>query len=267
LDIEIEKRKINYLYKIILINKLKSWEDFMELQSAKKKIFEGFEIECFEDVSNDNGDFYMTRKQIGEALDYKNEKQLNVVIFRHKEEIGNSVGFKLKSTDEKYYDTEVYSFNQLFQILRFSKQPKANLFMDWATITLKELILGRAELKFSNDFDKEKYESKIKELEDQLVELEDLADGYKKLFTAPNTQDMLQASKSFDLGRTKLFAFLRKSKVLMKDNMPYQKHITAGHFKVREAVIPTGEVVTVTLVTGKGMNYIRKKLEKVDFAI
>ena len=33
----------------------------MELKLAKKKLFEVLEIECFEDVSNDHGDFYMTR--------------------------------------------------------------------------------------------------------------------------------------------------------------------------------------------------------------
>ena len=242
----------------------------MELKLARKKLFEGFEIECYKDTSTENGDFYMTRKQISDALDYKNDTQLNVTISRNKDIIKDPTYFEMKQVEgEREIEREMifYKFKQLFQMLRFTKQPKANLFMEWASITLKELITGRAELKFSNAESKEKYEARIAELLIQVEELQDLANGYTKVMFAPNCQQMINISKVLDVGRNKLFAFLREIKVLRKDNTPYQKNVTAGHFMVKEATIPNGEMVPVTYVTGKGLNYIRKKLEKVNYQL
>ena len=240
----------------------------MELKLTKKKLFEVLEIECFEDVSNDHGDFYMTRNQISEALEYKNINSFHKVIQRNADVIKDPITMDIMSTMiNKEYKTELYSFDQLFQILRFTKQPKANLFMEWTSTTLKELITGRAELKFSNAESKEKYESRISELLIQLEELQDLANGYNKVLIAPNCQAMIDISKVLDIGRNKLFAFLRDVKILRKNNTPFQKHLTAGHFKVKESVIPNGEMIPVTYVTGKGLNYIRKKLEKVNYQL
>lgn len=141
----------------------------MELELANKKLFEGMEIECYVDTSRENGDFYMTRKQIGEALEYENINSFHKVIQRNKEIIGEPVMDNLSTTDGKTYETEIYSFSQLFQILRFSKQPKANLFMDWASLTLQELITSRAELKFKNTEDKTNYENKVKDIIEQAI--------------------------------------------------------------------------------------------------
>jgi hypothetical protein len=136
----------------------------MKLELVKKKLFEGMEIECYVNISREDGDFYMTRKQIGEALEYENMNSFHKVMQRNKEIIGEPVVDILSSTDRKQYETEIYTFNQLFQILRFSKQPKANLFMNWASLTLQELITNRAELKFKKEDDKINYENKIKEI-------------------------------------------------------------------------------------------------------
>jgi len=239
----------------------------MELKLATKKLFEGFEIECYEDTSTENGDFYMTRKQISDALEYENDRSFHTVIKRKQEKVGNPVVNKLLSADDKYYDTELYSFEQFFEVIDGNRQPKAVLFRKWAILTLKELITGRAELKFSNSESKEKYEARIAELLIQVEELQDLANGYTKVMFAPNCQQMINISKVLDVGRNKLFAFLREIKVLRKDNTPYQKNVTAGHFMVKEATIPNGEMVPVTYVTGKGLNYIRKKLEKVNYQL
>lgn len=229
----------------------------MKLELATKKLFGDLEIKCYVDTSVENGNFFMTRRQIGEALEYKTEKQMNVLIFRHKDDIGNSVGFKLKSTDGKFYNTELYSFEQLFQILRFSKQPKATGFMNWSAFTLKELVTNRAELKFKTQTDEDTYKAIIAELEDK-------AEAYNQILVAPNSQHMNIIAKTLGWGRNKLFAFLREQKILMKDNTPYQRYIKAGYFSVREQVIQTGDTVPVTYISGRGLDYIRKRLKKAN---
>ena len=75
----------------------------------------------------------MTRKQIGEALEYDNPKDAIYRIHeRHKDRLDkHSVVDKLSTTDDKKYDTILYNERGVMEICRWSKQPKANTFMDW----------------------------------------------------------------------------------------------------------------------------------------
>lgn len=110
------------------------------------------------DVYEENGDFYMTRRQINDALEYKDEKGVHKVIQRNKEIIGEGLtrSLLIPQTEDLplVRETELFSFNQIFHILRFSKQPKANLFMDFTSLTMKALIEGKAELTFAKEEDK-----------------------------------------------------------------------------------------------------------------
>lgn len=67
------------------------------------------------------------------------------------------------------------------------------------------------------------------------------------------------------IGRNKLFEILRKKKILMRDNTPYQKYIDNGCFRIIEQKYTTksGEtrINIKTLVYQKGVDFIRKVLE------
>lgn len=67
-------------------------------------------------------------------------------------------------------------------------------------------------------------------------------------------------------GRNRLFEFLREKKVLMPNNQPYQKYVDCGYFRVVEQKYtkPNGDIAIniKTLIYQKGVNYIRKLLEK-----
>jgi phage antirepressor YoqD-like protein len=233
----------------------------MKLELATKKLFGNLVINCYVDTENENGDFYMSRQQIGEALEYEDLNSFHKIIQRNNDVIGTPIIVDKKSSViNKNYKTELYSFNQLFQILRFTKRPKANLFMEWSANTLKELITGRAELKFKTQISEETYIERIKELEDK-------AEAYERVMTAPNTQHMNSIAKSLNVGRNKLFAFLREKKILMDDNTPYQRFIKANYFQVREQTIQTGAIVPVTYITGRGLDFVRKQLKKVNYMI
>ena len=67
------------------------------------------------------------------------------------------------------------------------------------------------------------------------------------------------------IGRNKLFEFMRDSKILMPDNRPYQKYIDAGYFRVVEQKYEKNGDTYInlkTLVFQKGIDFIRRKLEK-----
>jgi len=73
-----------------------------------------------------------------------------------------------------------------------------------------------------------------------------------------------EAAKVLDMGigRNKLFEFLRKKKVLMHNNQPYQAFVDRGYFRMIEQKYQTPEGETKisikTLVYQKGLDYIRR---------
>lgn len=79
--------------------------------------------------------------------------------------------------------------------------------------------------------------------------------------TAVSLGDVAKVLGIKGLGRNKLFELLRNKKILMKDNIPYQKYVDAGYFRVIEQKYTQDDEVKVnfkTLVFQKGINYIRK---------
>lgn len=94
--------------------------------------------ETFGDLSctfyrNMNDDILLTREQIGQALEYSDpDVALSKIHKKHKDRLDElSVVTKLVSTDGKEYNTTLYSERGIMEICRWSRQPKANLFMDW----------------------------------------------------------------------------------------------------------------------------------------
>ena len=74
-------------------------------------------------------------------------------------------------------------------------------------------------------------------------------------------------NKELKLGRNNLFKKLRELKILDRDNSPYQKHLDAGHFEVKETTYRVGEasgfkLSVTTMVTPSGQQYLLKKLKK-----
>ena len=69
-----------------------------------------------------------------------------------------------------------------------------------------------------------------------------------------------------NIGRNRLFEFLRNKNILQQDNIPYQKYIDSGYFRVIETkfTIPSGEtkISLKTLVLQKGVAYINKLLKE-----
>ena len=94
--------------------------------------------ETFGDLScnfyrNMNDDILLTREQIGSALEYSNpDIALSKIHKKHSDRLDQlSVVTKLVSTDGKSYETMLYTQRGIMEICRWSRQPKADIFMDW----------------------------------------------------------------------------------------------------------------------------------------
>lgn len=92
------------------------------------------------------------------------------------------------------------------------------------------------------------------------------ADYYEHVRDAKNTETIGDFAKILGFGRNKLFEWLRDQNILMHNNMPQQKHIDQGHFRVldKEHTTDKGKKITYkqTVLTGKGKTYVQKRLKK-----
>lgn len=130
-----------------------------ELVLVKKENFGA--VEC--DFYRQGNEIYMTRTQIGAALEYANPNDaIRLIHNRNKERMDKfstpfkmngpdrnkermdkfSVIRKIRSTDGKEYDTYFYTAKGIYEICRYSTQPKAHLFFDFVYDVLEGLRTG-----------------------------------------------------------------------------------------------------------------------------
>lgn len=109
------------------------------------------------------------------------------------------------------------------------------------------------------------YTERVVELEAKVQEQAPKAKFHDAVAEAINCQSVQEIAKVLGTGPNRLFKFLREEGLLMRNNLPYQQHLDAGYFRVVEKQYNDGRgeshTYTRTLVTGKGLAYIQKKLQ------
>lgn len=83
---------------------------------------------------------------------------------------------------------------------------------------------------------------------------------------AENLQKIGEVAKALNTGSRRLWAFLRESKILLPNDLPYQHHLEAGRFKVVEVPYRDAEgaprIKLETRVTGRGITFLQQRLAK-----
>lgn len=117
-------------------------------------------------------------------------------------------------------------------------------------------------------------EQQLKEKDAQLELQKPKVDFADHVTDSDNAIDMGTFAKyaqkqGITMGRNTLFKWLRDQGVLMDNNVPYQRYLNVGWFRVIENIYNTGSgqyTTPKTLVTGKGqvalINYIRKNCKE-----
>ncbi|MDD3676035.1 phage antirepressor KilAC domain-containing protein [Thauera propionica] len=108
------------------------------------------------------------------------------------------------------------------------------------------------------------YTEKVMALEAKVQEQAPKAQFHDAVAEAINCQSIQEIAKVLGTGPNRLFKFLRDEGLLMRNNLPYQQYLDAGYFRVIERQYNDGRgeshTYTRTLVTGKGLAYIQKRL-------
>ena len=110
----------------------------------------------------------------------------------------------------------------------------------------------------------------IENLKLTIEEQRPLVEFANKVSNSSNLIDMGKMAKllkdeNINIGRNRLFEWLRNKDILMRNNIPYQRYIDGGYFQVKESTFETPygtKTQQTTFVTGKGQIYITEKLRK-----
>lgn len=151
-------------------------------------------------------------------------------------------------------------------VVRFKLIEKATKTREY---TQKELLLMQLE-----SIEKiEKLQLENKEQAQQLIEQAPKIEFYNDVTGSETTAEIGTVAKILgfkNVGRNILFDILRKQGILKADNIPYQKYVDNGYFRVIESKwndYVTGDVKISfkTVVYQKGIEYIAKLLRELGF--
>lgn len=103
-------------------------------------------------------------------------------------------------------------------------------------------------------------------IESQKEAIDNFQNQQETFFATDGLRSINTVSKEIGvMGRNKLYAFLRKQGIMYYDNgvnVPYQQFVTQGYFHIKERLGKDGKFHPTTMATTKGMNFIRKVLQK-----
>lgn len=167
----------------------------MSLSLAVKEMFEGNEMNIYQ---NENNEVFMTRNQIGQALQYSDPNTaISKLHERNKGRLDKfSVSTKLVGTDGKRYNTVIYNEKGIYEIIRHSKQPKADDFYDWVYDLLSKLRKGEYQIaKPQNEYDKlqiEKMKAEARLMNARTRQAKLILDMQKNKTLSPVAVELLQ---------------------------------------------------------------------------
>ena len=218
------------------------------------------------------GEPWFVGKDIAEALGYtytadaiRNNVDEEDKLTRQIIDSGQSRGMK------------VINESGLYSLVLSSKLPTAKEFKRWVTSEVLPSIrkTGSYTMELPHDYlsalEALVTTEKARQLAESQVKLmQPKADFYDTVASSESLLSMADVAKVLDMGigRNKLYKLLRDRGILQDTNVPYQRFVDAGYFKLVESTYVAGEnqvVATTTYVRQKGVDYIRKLLTTSEF--
>lgn len=193
----------------------------------------------------------------------------------------------------KIQDVNFIPEGDIYRLIMKSKLPSAEKFESWVveevlpsirkhgaymtnevierTLTDPDYLIQLATALKNERKEKELEKQRRKQAEKTIEQQKPLVEFANQVSDTTDLIDMKTMAKllkdnNINIGRNRLFEFLRMKKILMKDNQPYQQYVDAGYFKVNEYTYTNslGKTKTnrQTFITVKGQLYITKKVKE-----
>ena len=228
-----------------------------------------------------NGESWLVGKDVAEVLGYKNTRDA----------LSNHVDDEDKTSvaihdGRQNRNMTIVNESGFYSLVLGSKLPNAKKFKKWVTSEVLPsirkhgmyatdelldnpdlLIQIATKLKEEKELNRrlqEENEEKNKLIEKQKPK----AEFYDEIIDSTTVIGMKEVADILNVkgyGRNNLFKFLREKGILNRKNEPYRKYIEQGLFEIKESKYIVDNEVKIkptTYVTQKGLDYIRKILNK-----
>lgn len=152
------------------------------------------EIQC--DFYGDGKDFWMTRDQIGAALEYSNPRDAIAKIHKRKKaRLDKFSGVVRLSTPGGEQEVTVYNRKGIMEICRHSDQPKADAFMDFCWEVMDSLMSGKTKLVGMTEYQQMMAQTRAENARirkaQSLIKIADEYDGtYRQIMHAYATKEL-----------------------------------------------------------------------------
>ena len=233
------------------------------------KVFSNEEFGKVRVLNIDNEPWFVGR-DVAEVLGYSNTRD---AISKHVDE--EDKGVAKCDTPSGAQQMTIINESGMYSLILSSKLPNAKKFKRWVTGEVLPAIrkTGSYNLPdFNNPAEAarawaKEYEEKQKALA-QVTEMKPKAEFYDDVTGSTDTIDIGSVAKVLNIpnmGRNKLFAFLRENKILNRRNEPYQEYVDKGYFRQIETSWEhngTTHINLKTVVFQKGLDFIRQTIAK-----
>lgn len=173
--------------------------------------------------------------------------------------------------DDQAREYNVLTEDGLYEVCMTSRKPVAKEMKKEIKNYLKSIRLTGAAIEDGREMEMiKKYFPSFSE-ETQMAMFADLMETkaqYDLMINSEGLYHMNLVAKNLEIGRNTLYSFLREHDVMFYEdgvNVPYQRFMNEGKFKVKQSMCADGNFRPVTYATKSGMDYIAKLLKKYGF--
>lgn len=232
-----------------------------------KRLFEGRNVEMQQD---DTGVLWFEIESLSMAIGYITKAKGKEYV--HKSRMNKTLKNAEISTvvhGVQQWITE----QQMYDFLIEAHTDKSKVFKKWLTDEVLPTIEktgayieeGREQEMVNYYFSGLSPDLQSKIVNELIEKNKELQTFYDDLMNTEGVYSMNTTAKELRIGRNTLFAYLRgKSIMFYQDgaNVPYQRFMNQGLFRVIESPCADGQYRPTTYATKKGLDYIRKLLRK-----
>lgn len=236
-----------------------------KMELLTKESFGEMEVSFYK---NENEDIFMTRNQIGMALEYKNPNDaIRLLHKKNAERLDQfSVTFKLNGTDGKLYNTTLYNEKGIYEIMRKSNQPKADEFYDFVYEVIEKVRKNGGYIHVEEGMTDEEIMAKALLISQRTIEEQKpKVEVYDAIMSEEGLFSFSEVARLLGTGSKRLFKRLRELNILYADNLPYQYYIDQEYFRVIVTSTKTG-TYKKTLFTQRGLDWITRKKKFFEIA-
>ena len=245
------------------------------------KIFENEEFGSLRILKEDNGRIMFCGKDVASALGYSNTKD---AIRRHCR-WGVKHDLPHPQSPARTIEMVFIPEGDVYRLISHSRLPSAEKFESWIFDEVLPTIRRTGGYVASEDMFIENYlpfldepyrdlfrlqMTAIEKLNERIRHDQPLVEFANQVAGTDNLIDMnamakLARAENISVGRNKLYSWLKRTGVLMSNNLPYQRYIDRGYFAVKESVFEVNglkKTYQQTFVTGKGQHFVINLLKK-----